>query len=113
MTHRSLSKKLAVRSDRGYVVAPPETFSTRFFEQTETGIALGCRLCGHRSVTRHTREARGTRFGAQLSECRQKFPGNASCGSGTRDLRRAAAHDAPSSHRLRGAVPRDVWMGRT
>ena len=27
MTHRSLSKKLAVRSDRGYVVAPPETFS--------------------------------------------------------------------------------------
>lgn len=39
MTHRSLSKKLAVRSDRGYVVAPPETFSTRFFEQTETGIA--------------------------------------------------------------------------
>jgi DNA repair protein RadC len=39
MTHRSLSKKLAVRSDRGYVVAPPETFSTRFFEQTATGIA--------------------------------------------------------------------------
>jgi DNA repair protein RadC len=39
MTHRSLSKKLAVRSDRGYVVAPPETFSTGFFEQTETGIA--------------------------------------------------------------------------
>ncbi len=38
MTRRSLSKKLAVRSDRGYVVAPPETFSTRFFEQTETGI---------------------------------------------------------------------------
>src|ERR1700722_11081280 len=39
MTRRSLSKKLAVRSDRGYVVAPPETFSTRFFEQTKTGIA--------------------------------------------------------------------------
>ncbi len=38
MTHRSLSKKLAVRSDRGHVAAPPETFSTRFFEQTETGI---------------------------------------------------------------------------
>jgi DNA repair protein RadC len=38
MTYRSLSKKLAVRSDGGYVVAPPETFSTRFFEQTETGI---------------------------------------------------------------------------
>jgi len=39
MTQRSLSKKLAVRSDRGYVVAPSETFSTRFFEQTGTGIA--------------------------------------------------------------------------
>jgi DNA repair protein RadC len=39
MTQRSLAKKLAVRSDRGYVVAPPETFSTRFFEQTETGFA--------------------------------------------------------------------------
>jgi len=39
MTHRSLSKKLAVRSDRGCVEAPPETFSTGFFEQTATGIA--------------------------------------------------------------------------
>jgi DNA repair protein RadC len=39
MTRRSLSKKLAVRSDRGYVVAPPETFSTGFFEQTKTGMA--------------------------------------------------------------------------
>jgi DNA repair protein RadC len=39
MTRRSLSKKLAVRSDRGYIAAPPETFSTAFFEQTETGIA--------------------------------------------------------------------------
>src|SRR5450631_4175319 len=39
MTQRSLSKKLAVRSDRGYVVAPPETFSTGFFQQTDTGIA--------------------------------------------------------------------------
>ena len=39
MTRRSLSKKLAVRSDRGCVEAPPETFSTGFFEQTKTGIA--------------------------------------------------------------------------
>ncbi len=38
MTRRSLSKKLAVRSDRGSVVPAPETFSTGFFEQTETGI---------------------------------------------------------------------------
>ena len=37
MTHRSLSKKLAVRSDRGYVVTPPETFSTKFLEQTADG----------------------------------------------------------------------------
>jgi hypothetical protein len=39
MTRCSLSKKLTVRSDRGYVVAPPETFSTGFFEQTQTGMA--------------------------------------------------------------------------
>jgi DNA repair protein RadC len=38
MTRRSLSKKLAIRSDRGCVVTPPETFSTRFFEQTQAGI---------------------------------------------------------------------------
>ena len=39
MTHRSLSKKLAVRSDRGYVVTPPETFSTSFLEHTPAGLA--------------------------------------------------------------------------
>ena len=32
---QSLVRKLP----RGYVAAPPETFSTGFFEQTETGIA--------------------------------------------------------------------------
>ncbi len=39
MTRRSLAKKLAVRSDRGSVEAPPETFSTGFFQHTETGVA--------------------------------------------------------------------------
>ena len=38
MTHRSLSKKLAVRSDRGSTVVAPETFSSGFFAQTTDGM---------------------------------------------------------------------------
>ena len=81
MTHRSLSKKLAVRSDRGYVVAPPETFSTRFFEQTETGFApVADSAVIEASLAILAK--RVTRGSAQLAKHRQKLPGNASCGPG-------------------------------
>jgi DNA repair protein RadC len=39
MTHRSLAKSLAVRSDRGHVVTPAPAFSTGFLQQKADGLA--------------------------------------------------------------------------